>query len=55
MISVGDSITVYNGPFRYLKTIRFEGKRVRNFNPAVTSPDGFPGGMELGTRAFTPA
>lgn len=45
-------IFVYNGQFSHLKTIPFGVKRVRNFNPAVASPDGSPGGMELGTRAF---
>ncbi len=45
-------IFVYDDQFRHLKTIRFEGKRVRNFNPALAPPDGSPGGMEPGTRAF---
>ena len=45
-------IFVYDDHFRHLKTIRFEGKRVRNFNPVFAPPDGSPGGMEPGTRAF---
>ncbi len=45
-------IFIYDDQFRHLKTIRFEGKRVRDFNPAVGPPDGSPGGMEPGTRSF---
>ena len=45
-------IFVYDDQFRHLKTIRFEGKRVRDFEPAVGPPDGSPGGMEPGTRSF---
>ena len=45
-------IFVYDDQFRHLKTIRFEGKRVRDFNPAVGPPAGSPGGIEPGTRSF---
>ena len=45
-------IFVYDDQFRHLKTIRFEGKRVRDFEPAVGHPDGSLGGIEPGTRAF---
>ena len=45
-------IFIYDDQFRHLKTIRFEGRRVRNFNPIVAPPDGAPGGMEPGTRLF---
>lgn len=45
-------IFIYDDQFRHLKTIRFEGRRVRDFNPIVGPPSGAPGGMEPGTRAF---
>ena len=45
-------IFVYYDQFRHLKTIRFEGKRVRDFEPAVGHPDGSLGGIEPGTRGF---
>ena len=45
-------IFVYDDQFRHLRTIRFEGRRVRNFNPIVGPPDGSPAGMEPGTRSF---
>ncbi len=45
-------IFVYDDQFRHLKTIRFEGKRVRDFNPVFGPPAGSPGGMEPGTRGF---
>ena len=45
-------IFIYDDQFRHLRTIRFEGKKVRDFQPS-----GFPGaaGIELpaGTEAFT--
>lgn len=47
-------IFVYDDQFRHLRTIRFEGKQVQNFQPS-----GFPGaaGIELpdGVEAFTQA
>ncbi|MCY3628849.1 MAG: hypothetical protein F4069_10410 [Rhodothermaceae bacterium] len=46
-------IFVYDDQFRHLRTIRFEGRDVRNFNPVVSPPDGVPAGsMESGTRGF---
>ena len=45
-------IFVYDDQFRHLKTIRFEGKRVRDFEPAIGPPAGSPGGTEPGTRGF---
>ncbi len=45
-------IFVYDDQFRHLKTIRFEGKQVRDFEPAVGHPDGSLGGIEPGTRGF---
>lgn len=45
-------IFIYDGQFRHLKTVGFEGKRVRDFNPVVTHPDGPSGGIEPGTRSF---
>ena len=45
-------IFIYDDQFRHLKTIRFEGKRVRDFEPAVGHPDGSLGGIEPGTRGF---
>ena len=45
-------IFVYDDQFRHLKTIRFEGKRVRDFEPAVGPPAGSPGRTEPGTRSF---
>ena len=45
-------IFVYDGQFRHSKTIRFEGKRVHNFNPVVAPPGGSPPGSESGTRSF---
>ena len=45
-------IFVYDDQFRHLKTIRFEGKRVRDFEPAVGHPDGSLEGIEPGTRGF---
>ncbi|MCY3629495.1 MAG: hypothetical protein OXI05_10945 [Bacteroidota bacterium] len=46
-------IFVYDDQFRHLRTIRFEGKDVRNFNPIVGPPDGLPAGStEPGTRGF---
>ncbi len=45
-------IFVYDDQFMHLKTIRFEGKRVRDFEPAVGPPAGSPEGMEPGTRGF---
>ena len=46
-------IFVYYDQFRHSKTIRFEGKRVRDFDPVAGPPDGSPEGMESGTRSFT--
>ena len=47
-------IFVYDDQFRHLRTIRFEGEDVRNFNPVVGPPDGVPiGSMESGTRGYT--
>ncbi len=45
-------IFVYDDQFRHLKTIRFEGKRVRDFEPAVGHPNGSIEGIEAGTRGF---
>ncbi len=46
-------IFVYDDQFRHLRTIRFEGRDVRNFKPIVGPPDGVPtGSMEPGTRSF---
>ena len=45
-------IFIYDDQFRHLKTIRFEGRRVRDFEPAVGHPDGSIGGIEAGTRGF---
>ena len=45
-------IFVYDDQFRHLKTIRFEGKHVRDFEPAVGHPDGSLAGIEPGTRGF---
>ena len=45
-------IFIYDDQFSHLKTIRFEGRRVRDFNPIVGPPNGTPGGMEPGTRSF---
>ena len=46
-------IFVYDDQFRHLRTIRFEGSEVRNFNPIVGPPGGVPAGsMESGTRVF---
>ncbi|MDE2826062.1 MAG: hypothetical protein OXL40_01965 [Bacteroidota bacterium] len=45
-------IFIYDDQIRHLKTIRFEGRRVRDFNPIVGPPNEAPGGMEPGTRAF---
>lgn len=44
---------VYDGQFRHLKTIRFEGSSVRSFNPIAAPPGGSPAGMEPGIRVFT--
>ena len=45
-------IFVYDDQFRHLRTIRFEGKEVQDFQPS-----GFPGQVEVpaGTEAFTKA
>ncbi len=45
-------IFVHDDQFRHLKTIRFEGKQVRDFEPAVGHPDGSLAGIEPGTRGF---
>ena len=45
-------VFVYDDQFRHVRTIRFEGKEVENFQPA-----GFPGAdiveLPAGTEAFT--
>ncbi|MXX96324.1 MAG: hypothetical protein F4065_09410 [Rhodothermaceae bacterium] len=43
-------IFVYDHQFRHLRTIRFEGKQVRDFQPS-----GFPAGVPTGAEAFTRA
>ncbi len=45
-------IFVYDNKFKHLRTIRFEGRIVRDFNPIAGPPEGAPGGMGPGTNMF---
>ena len=46
-------IFVYDDQFRHLRTIRFEGSDVRDFDPFAAPPGGAPAGTEPGTHVYT--
>ncbi len=45
-------IFVYDDQFVHLRTIRFEGSQVRNFNPVIEPPYGVSAEIEPGTNGF---